>query len=129
MGRPFKKPEAKPEEPAKEIFLDDVILEYLSTKEDNYGNNNMFFKISNRESVKDVMAMDTRIPMWLSDDDDILLKVNNKNMNSVIELEKGKRYDSIVNLVRYSFTPKDKTELMEGYSAKILKLEKLSSEI
>jgi hypothetical protein len=129
MGRPLKNKEVKPVEPAKEIFLDDVILEYLSTKEDNYGNDNVFFKISNQESVKDVMDMDTRTPMWLSDDDDILMKVNSKNMNSVIELEKGKRYESIINLVRYSFTPKDKTELMEGYSAKIMKLTQHSSEM
>ena len=68
------------------------------------------------------MKMNTRLPMWVGDDDDTLLKVKNQNVNSVLELEKGKLYESILNFVRYSFQPKDKSELMEGYSAKVMKL-------
>ena len=43
MGRPIKKPDTK-SVADKEIVLDEVILEYLSTKDDNYGNTNIFFK-------------------------------------------------------------------------------------
>ena len=121
MGRPVKKPETKHIN-EKEILLDDVILEYLITKDDNYGNTNMFFKVSTPDLVKSVMNIDTRLPMWYGDDDDILLKVKTQNVNSVLELERGNLYESIINLVKYSFKPKDKNEVMEGYTAKIMKL-------
>ena len=121
MGRPIKKPEIKPIDD-KEILLDEVILEYLTTKDDSYGNTNVFFKVANPESVKTVMNIDTRLPMWTGDDDDILLKVKAQNVNSVLQLERGNLYESIINFVKYSFKPKDKNEVMEGYTAKIMKL-------
>ena len=121
MGRPIKKPETKNIN-EKEILLDDVILEYLSSKDDNYGNTNMFFKVSTPDAVGKVMKMDTRIPLWYGDNDDILFKVKAQNVNSVLRLERGNLYETIINLEKYSFLPKDKTELMEGYSAKIMKL-------
>ena len=121
MVRLIKKPEAKPID-EKEILVDEAILEYLSTKDDNYGNTNLFFKVSNPDVVDKVMKIDTRLPMWVGDDDDILLKVKAQNVNSVLELERGHLYESILNLVKYSFQPKDKNETMEGYTAKIMKL-------
>ena len=123
MGRPAnaKKPETK-SIAEKEILLDDVILEYLSTKDDNYGNTNMFFKVSTPDAVGKVMKMDTRIPLWYGDNDDILFKVKAQNVNTVLELERGNLYESIINLEKYSFQPKDKNVVMEGYSSKIMKL-------
>ena len=121
MGRPIKKPETKPE-PEQEIFVDDAILEYLSTKDDNYGNTNMFFKVSTPDAVGKVMKMDTRMPLWYGDDDDVLFKVKAQNVNSVVQLERNAQYESSINFVRYSFQPKDKNEVMEGYTAKVMKL-------
>ena len=121
MPRLSKKPETK-SIADKEIVLDDVILEYLTTKDDNYGNTNVFFKVVTPNAVDKIMKMDTRIPMWNGDDDDILLKVKVQNVNSVLQLERGHLYESIINFVKYSFQPKDKNVLMEGYSAKIMKL-------
>ena len=121
MGRPIKKPETKPE-PEQEIFVDDAILEYLSTKDDNYGNTNMFFKVSTPDAVHKLMKMDTRMPLWYGDDDDLLFKVKAQNVNSVVQLERGVLYESRLNFVRYSFQPKDKNEVMEGYTAKVMKL-------
>ena len=121
MGRPIKKPEIK-SIADKEILLDEVILEYLTTKDDIYGNTNVFFKVANPDAVKTVMKIDTRLPMWTGDDDDILLKVKAQNVNSVFQLERGNLYESIINFVKYSFRPKDKNEVMEGYTAKIMKL-------
>ena len=86
MGRQSlasKKPETKPE-PEQEIFVDDAILEYLNTKDDNYGNTNMFFKVSTPDAVHKLMKMDTRMPLWYGDDDDLLFKVKAQNVNSVI---------------------------------------------
>ena len=99
-----------------------MILEYLSTKDDNYGNTNMFFKVSTPDAVGKVMKMDTRIPLWYGDNDDILFKVKAQNVNTVLELERGNLYESIINLEKYSFQPKDKNVVMEGYSSKIMKL-------
>ena len=121
MGRPMKKLETKLIAD-KEILLDEVILEYLSTKDDNYGNTNVFFKVANPNTVDGVMKIDTRLPMWAGDDDDILLKVKIQNVNSVLQLGRGHLYTTIINLVKYSFQPKDKKEVLEGYTAKILKL-------
>ena len=123
MGRQAiaKKPEIK-SIADKEILLDDVILEYLSTKDDNYGNTNMFFKVSTPDSVGKLMKMDTRMPLWYGDNDDILFKVKAQNVNSVLQLERGNLYESIINLEKYSFQPKDKNVVMEGYSSKIMKL-------
>ena len=121
MGRPFKKPETK-SIADNEILLDGVILEYLTTKDDNYGNTNMFFKVNTPDTVNKLMKMNTRMPLWYGDDDDILLKVKAQNVNSVLQLERGNLYESITNFVRYSFQPKDKNEVMEGYTAKIMKL-------
>ena len=121
MGRPIKKPETKNIN-EKEILLDDVILEYLSTKDDNYGNTNMFFKVSTPDVVGKVMKMNTKLPLWYGDNDDILFKVKAQNVNSVLQLERGNLYESIINLEKYSFQPKDKNVVMEGYSSKIMKL-------
>ena len=121
MGRPIKKPDTK-SVADKEIVLDEVILEYLSTKDDNYGNTNLFFKFANPTIVNGIMKMNTRLPMWVGDDDDILLKVKIQNVNSVLELERGHMYESIINFVKYSFQPKDKNETLEGYTAKVMKL-------
>ena len=124
MGRQSlasKKPETKPE-PEQEIFIDDAILEYLSTKDDNYGNTNMFFKVSTPDAVNKLMKMDTRMPLWYGDDDDVLFKVKAQNVNSVLQLERNVQYESSINFVRYSFQPKDKNEVMEGYTAKVMKL-------
>jgi len=121
MGRPFKKPETK-SIADNEILLDGVILEYLTTKDDNYGNTNMFFKVNPSDAVNKLMKMNTRMPLWYGDDDDILLKVKAQNVNSVLQLERGNLYESIIDFVKYSFQPKDKNEVMEGYIAKIMKL-------
>ena len=121
MGRPVKKPETK-FIGEKEIVVDEAILEYLTTKDDNYGNTNLFFKVSNPDTVAKIMKMNTKLPMWAGDDDDILLKVKVQNVNSVLQLERGHLYESIINFVHYSFQPKDKNEVMEGYTAKIMKL-------
>ena len=121
MGRPIKKVETK-SIAENEILADDVILEYLVTKDDNYGNTNLFFKVSNPDTVDKIMKMNTKLPMWTGDNDDILLKVKIQNVNSVLQLERGHLYESIINFVRYSFQPKDKNETMEGYTAKIMKL-------
>ena len=124
MGRQMKKPETKLIA-EKEIVLDEVIIEYLATKHDNYGNTNLFFKIANPNSVDGVMKINTRLPMWVGDDDDVLLKVKVQNVNSVLQLERGHLYESILNFVKYSFQPKDKNETLEGYTAKILKLKEM----
>ena len=121
MVRLIKKPQIKPID-EKEVLVDEAILEYLSTKDDNYGNTNLFFKVSNPDTVDKIMKMKTKLPMWTGDDDDILLKVKAQNVNSVLQLERGHLYESIIDFVRYSFQPKDKNEIMEGYTAKIMKL-------
>ena len=121
MGRPIKKPETKTIT-EREILVDEVILEYLTTKDDNYGNTNLFFKVSTPDVVDKIMKMNTKLLMWAGDDDDIILKVKIQNVNSVLQFERGHLYESIINFSRYSFQPKDKNELMEGYSAKIMKL-------
>ena len=122
MGRLDKKPVSSKIIDEKEILVDDAILEYLSTKDDNYGNTNLFFKVSNPNAVEKLMKLNTRVPMWTGDDDDTLLKVKGQNVNSVLELERGHLYESIINFTKYSFQPKDKNEVIEGYSAKIMKL-------
>ena len=124
MVRLMKKPETKLIV-EQEVFVDDAILEYLSTKDDNYGNTNMFFKIANPNSVDKLMQMNTRIPLWYGEDDDILFKVKQQNANHVLPLERGHMYESRLNFIRYSFQPKDKNEPLEGYTAKILKLKEM----
>ena len=121
MVRLMKKPETKPIV-EQEVFVDDAILEYLSTKDDNYGNTNMFFKVNTPDAVNKLMKMDTRMPLWYGDDDDVLFKVKAQNVNSVLQLERNVQYESSINFVRYSFQPKDKNEVMEGYTAKVMKL-------
>ena len=113
----------------KEILLDEVILEYLSTKDDNYGNTNVFFKVANPTTVDGVMKIDTRLPVWAGQYDDILIKVKAQHVNSVLVLERSNLYESIINLVKYSFQPKDKKEVLEGYTAKILKLKLYNTNI
>ena len=82
----------------------------------------MFFKVTTPDAVNKLMKMDTRMPLWYADDDDILFKVKAQNVNSVVQLERNALYESRLNFVRYSFQPKDKNEVMEGYTAKVMKL-------
>ena len=69
--------------------------------------------MTNPDTVDQVMKMNTRLPMWTGDNEDILIKVKTQNMNSVLQLKRGNLYKSIISLVRYSFKPKDKNEVME----------------
>ena len=114
----------------KEILLEDVILEYISTKTDNYGNDNCFFKVTDLNKVEHVMSIESRLPIWKTQDNDVLLKVKPQNIDysfidlgeDMMYLNTGQHYEAIINLVRYSFTPKDKQELIEGYSANIIRI-------
>ena len=68
----------------KSIDIISVKLEYISTKEDNYGNNIAYLKlIDNSKKLQPILDQpceDCRIPLWKIETDDYLLKCKDKFM-------------------------------------------------
>lgn len=102
----------------KDVNIKDlIIVDYISTKETEYGTN-VFFKVLNTELFKDAVKnikSDYRKPFFLTEDGDYILKIKDKHLKnfnsecSVIHLD--------VELLYYNMEIDDEANI-EGLYAK-----------
>ena len=85
------------------ITINELTVEYLSTKEDNYKNDIAYFKIVDsafRAKMKPLFSLNDegllKIPIWQTDTHDHILKVKTKFVKNSQEFVKNNAY--IINL-------------------------------
>jgi len=96
-----------------------LLCEYLSTKENNFNNEIVYFKIIDnnfKTKVKPLNSSKFAVPLWKADKD-IILKMKLKHVNSMFQnMVKGEMYDVLVEFKYYEFQPEGK-DLIKGYYA------------
>ena len=107
------------------ITINELTVEYLSTKEDNYKNDIAYFKVIDsafRAKMKPLFSLNDdgllKIPIWQTDTNDHILKVKAKFVKNSQEFVKNNVY--IINL-NFEFYNMEK-ENVKGYYAKIVKV-------
>ena len=120
-----KQGRGRPAKSHNTITINELTVEYLSTKEDNYKNDFVYFKIIDpayRAKMKPLFSLNDegilKIPIWVSDKSEHILKVKAKFVNYLSDFVKNNVY--IINL-KFEFYHMEK-ENVKGYYAKIDKV-------
>ena len=77
------KTRGRPRTNANNVNIDEVLVEFLSEKETDYGNV-CYFKIidnewsNNEKNITSLEEDDLKMPYWLTEQDDLILKVKSK---------------------------------------------------
>ena len=114
-GRPNKNNNA--------IKVNEIIVEYLTTKQNNYSKNIMYFKINDssfRSKFKPLFSLndgDLRMPIWETETKDHILKVNEQWYGAVLQLIQGETY--ILDLEFKFYDMENENGNIKGYYAKI----------
>lgn len=114
VGRPVKT--------VSDIKISDLVVEYLSTKPDDYKNEISYFKIiSPKLKLKPLLTLnaDLRVPVWKSDKGDYILKIKNKFIITLNELVSKQTYLIDLDLIYYDMTGKAD---IKGYYGAISKV-------
>ena len=121
----MSKTRGRPPKSNNTITINELTVEYLSTKEDNYKNDIIYFKIIDsafRVKMKPLFSLNDdgllKIPLWATDKNEHILKVKAKFVNYLSEFVKNNVY--IINL-NFEFYLMEK-ENVKGYYAKIFKV-------
>ena len=109
------------------VTINDLVVEYLATKENDYNANICYFKVVDVEcktKMKSIIGLqgdDIRMPFWkTSDKQEIGLKVKDKFVNAVSDLVKGSVYAIDITFESYCIEQEDK-EPIKGYYSKSIK--------
>ena len=118
--------------PAKDIskvYVNDLLVEFLSAKDNDWGDRICYFKIvdaackAKTKSISCLLEDGIRMPYWKTDKNEIILKVKEKFVNKTNELHKGNEYNADAVFENYCIENEGK-EPIKGY---YLKLPRLSS--
>jgi len=120
MGRPKKENNV--------IQVNDIKLNFISKKEDGYGNEVCYFKCMEKNKLKNIIALknaDLKLPLFISDNGSVILKVKNKFIkHSVSSDDDGLRkltYLCDLHFERFSF--ESENALINGFYLKMPKIE------
>ena len=120
----------RPQENNNNIIINDISVEYLSTKTDKFDNTIVYFKLLDAKSklkqVFDTQTNDKDIQLsciWTTDTQDIILKVKEKWINtSTDDLQPLTNYTVNADFTAYSLDTENGN--MKGYYIKIAKIKK-----
>jgi len=122
MSRPGR---GRPPKSTNTVTINELIVEYLSTKNDSYGNEISYLKIIDpafRAKLKPLFSLNDegllKMPIWATDKLEHILKVKSKFVNNAQELVKNALYTINVNFEFYHMEQND----IKGYYAKITKV-------
>ena len=106
------------------IFIKRLKVQFISSKEDNYGNTICYFKDMDsfsKEKLRIVRKMSDTLykPFWKTDRKETMFKVKQVKVYRK-DLVKQSLYELDIELIPF-FTDKDGKEL-KGYSAKVIKV-------
>lgn len=123
----MSKGRGRPAKNNNSIRVNELLVEYLSTKEDNYKNEISYFKvIDNNLKTKLKLILNLtdetmKVPLWKTDKNEFILKVKEKFVNSIKELNKKENYIIDVEFEMYEME-KDNGLMLRGYYSKIPKI-------
>ena len=120
-----KSKRGRPAKNENKVTINDLVVEFLATKENDYNANICYFKVVDVEcktKMKSVIGLqddDIRMPFWKTvDKQEMILKVKDKFVNDVSDLVKGSEYAIDITFESYSIEQEDK-ELIKGYYSKV----------
>ena len=120
----------RPQKNNNNIIINDLSVEYLSTKADKFDNTIVYFKLIDPKSklkpVIDTQVNDKDIKLsciWTTDTQDIILKIKEKWINtSTDDLQPLTNYTVNADFTAYSLDTENGN--MKGYYIKIAKIKK-----
>ena len=122
MSKPGR---GRPKSNTNTVTINELIVEYLSTKNDNYNNEISYFKIVDpafRAKLKPLFSLNDegilKIPIWATDKLEHILKVKSKFVNNSQDLVKNALHIININFEFYHMEQND----LKGYYAKITKV-------
>ena len=120
-----KQGRGRPPKSNNTVTINELIVEYLSTKKDNYDNEVSYFKIVDpafRAKLKPLFSLNDegllKIPIWATDKSEHILKVKSKFVNNSQDLVKNALHIINTNFEFYHMEQND----VKGYYAKITKV-------
>ena len=128
-----KSKRGRPVKDVNKVSINDLVVEFLATKENDYNANICYFKVVDVEcktKMKSIIGLqddDIRMPFWKTvDKQEMILKVKDKFVNAVSDLVKGLEYAIDITFESYSIEQEDK-EPIKGYYSKISNIKPLKS--
>ena len=118
----------RPQKNNNNIIINDISVEYLSTKTDKFDNTIAYFKLTEaRSKLKPVIDTqsndkDIKLPIWSTDTQDVILKVKEKWINIADDLQPLTNYVVNADFTAYSLDTDNGN--MKGYYIKIPKTKK-----
>ena len=116
------------------ININDLSVEFISKKENNYNANICYFKVVDTDAknkmkpIRSLEEDDVRMPYW-KDKDNIILKVKDKFVNTTDELHRGGLYTANLDFEYYSIEDSENDKSIKGYYLKVQGLVKTNIEI
>ena len=115
----------RPAKNTNTVTINELIVEYLSTKKDNYDNEVSYFKIVDpafRAKLKPLSSLNEegllKMPIWVTDKTEHILKVKTKFVNNSQDLVTNALHIININFEFYHMEQQD----IRGYYAKITKV-------
>ena len=112
----------RPTKTVSDIKISDLVVEYLSTKSNEYNNEISYFKIiSPKLKMKPFLNLnaDLKVPVWKTDKGDYILKIKEKFIKTMTELVLKNTYIIDLDLVYYDMNPKAD---IKGYYGAVSKI-------
>jgi hypothetical protein len=114
------------------ININDLSVEFISKKENNYNANICYFKVVDidaKNKMKPIRSLeedDVRMPYWkTTDKKDIILKVKDKFVNYSDDLESGCLYTANLDFEYYTIEDLENDKSLKGYYLKVQGLHKV----
>ena len=120
-----KSKRGRPVKDVNKVNSNDLVVEYLATKENDWNAKICYFKVVDVEcktKMKGIIGLqddDIRMPFWRTvDKQGMILKAKIKFVNAVSDLVKGLEYAIDITFESYSIEQEDK-EPIKGYYSKV----------
>ena len=120
-----KSKRGRPAKNESKVTINDLVVECLATKENDYNANICYFKVVDVEcktKMKSIIGLqddDIRMPFWKTvDKQELILKVKDKFVNAASDLVKGSEYAIDITFESYCIEQEDK-EPIKGYYSKV----------
>ena len=98
----------RPQKNNNNILINDINVEYLSTKTDKFDNSIVYLKLTDPKNklkpIIDIQASDNdiRLPIWTTETQDVILKVKEKWLNVADDLQPLTNYVINADFSAYS---------------------------
>lgn len=90
-----KSKRGRPAKNENKVTINDLVVEYLTTKENGYNANICYFKVvevDSKTKMTNIISLqddELRMPFWINDKQEMILKVKDKYVNAVSDLIKS----------------------------------------